>query len=456
MAEIASALPKGRLIRPLQIMVVDDESIIRGPLALCLETLGHQVVEAATVEDAMVLANRIALDLALVDLRLGTSSGLDLMTQLLAIHARLKIIIITAYASVDIAVRAMARGAADFLCKPFTPDQVAGAVARAASLQDLESDVGIITDRWGTAGPEADFATTCARLQSAVMTARRVAPTDTPILITGEPGTGKGILARAIHGWSKSADGPFESVDCSARSPAYVDLTLFGETLAGEKVIKGEEAPLIQRASGGTLLIKHMELLSPRSQDRLAHMLEVTAPDSSERKRSTVPGCRIIVTSGASTAASQDSLLPALLDRVRIHLPALRERAFDIPMLAQRYLGFARQYAEKPTLGFSTEALERLIAYPWPDNLRELHQVIVEAFTTCNSAYIEPCHFRPSIRDARMRRIPRAGDKVSLQDLEAAHIREVIASTKTLHEAAEVLGLDLQALYRRRRQFGLE
>jgi len=456
MTEIGTALPTERQGRALQILVVDDESVIRGPLAVCLETLGHQVLEASAVEEAITHANRVSLDVALVDLRLGSASGLDLMTQLLALHPRLKIIIITAYGSVDVAVRAMARGAADFLCKPFTPDQLAAAVARAAALRDLESDVGIASDSRGTAGPEADFATTDAALQEAILTARRIAPTSTPILISGAPGVGKTVLARAIHGWGRRPEGPFISIDCASRSAAYIDLALFGDAVVGGQSIKASDVPLLLKATGGTLLVKHVELLATSSQERLAHAIESRSLETRDAAKPAVCDCRIITTTLQTDMAVEQGPLSALLGRFHISVPPLGQRPRDIPMLAQRYIAFARQNGAKQVLGLSADAIEHLIAYSWPGNLRELHAVINEAFQEAESPYIESRHLRSSILNAHVRRRPQAGDRITLHELEAAHIREILALKKSLQESADILGLDPQALYRRRKQFGIE
>ncbi len=247
----------------LSILVVDDEEAISGPVSLCLETLGHHVVEAGTAEEALLAARRKQFDIVLLDVRLGTANGLDVMMQLSSLQPRMKIIIITAYASIDIAVKAMTRGAMDFLCKPFTPDQLTTVIGRAADLQKLESTVCLPLDRFGTAGAEADFGTTSEALQKAVLTARRLAPQATALLISGEAGTGKNVLARAIHGWGAKPEELFLGIDCAAFSVAYVDLAVFGDSVFGNKVITAEKPPLIRRATT-TLKLAHIEAAHSR------------------------------------------------------------------------------------------------------------------------------------------------------------------------------------------------
>ncbi len=444
----------------LRILVVDDEANIRSTVGLCLETLGHQVQEAASAEDALQAVGQQPFDVAFVDVRLGTSNGLDLMTRMLAFSPRLKIVIITAYASVGMAVQAMSRGATDFLCKPFTPEQVAAAVNRVAELRALEHNVGTLQDRAGTAGPEADFATASAALQQAVTVARHAAPSQTPILIIGESGTGMRVLARAIHGWSSRPDGPFRSIHCGEHSAAYVDLALFGQSMVGENAVLSGRPSLMDECEGGTLVVAHVEALTPRAQARLLRIMELgeyEIPGTFDTRKCDV---RMVATAAPTLTGTHGPLaadLLAALQRVSITLPPLRARADDIPNLAQRYLAYLRQTNGKTVLGFGADALEVLKAYAWPGNLYELRQVVAEAVAQCDGPYVEPRHLAAKVKTVATtsKGNARAGDPISLRDLEEQHIRGILTSAKSLQEAAEILGLDQQALYRRRKQYGI-
>ncbi len=308
----------------LRCLIIDDEADIRSTLGLCLETLGHQAIEADGADEAVRRLMEAPVDIAFVDVRLGTSSGLDLITQLLALSPGLKILVITAYASVAVAIQAMTRGAADLLCKPFTPDQVGDAVARMAELRTLEHNVGALQDRTGTAGPEADFATASAAVQQAVTTARQAAASPTPILIRGENGTGMRVLARAIHGWSNRQHKLCRVLLCSQNSPAYVDLALFGETVVGDKPVLADRPSLLDECEGGTLVIAHVEALSARSQAKLLRVVEKNEyelPGSSHTRACDV---RIVATTAPATDPPSASELLTSIGRVTIELPPLR------------------------------------------------------------------------------------------------------------------------------------
>jgi len=178
------------MISPLNILVVDDEVNIRKTLTICLETEGYRVIAVSNFHDAVAEASRRSFDLAFVDLRLGTSNGLDLVRNLLSTAPWLKIIVITAYASIDTAVEAMRRGATDYLPKPFTPAQVKLAVQKVAEVRLLEQKIASLQEDLGSLSPAADFTSTSPPMQKALNLARQVAPTDATVLLRGESGTG--------------------------------------------------------------------------------------------------------------------------------------------------------------------------------------------------------------------------------------------------------------------------
>jgi len=212
----------------LNILVVDDEANIRKTLSVCLETEGHHVFAVSNFQDAAAEADRRAFDLAFVDLRLGTAEGLDLIPLLLAKSPWLKIIVITAYASIDTAVEAMRRGATDYIPKPFTPAQVKLAVSKVAEIRSLEQKISTLQEDIGRSNPDINFSSACPDMQQAVTTARQVAASEATVLLRGESGTGKTALARMIHEWSKRAGKPFGVVSCPTLSPELLESELFG------------------------------------------------------------------------------------------------------------------------------------------------------------------------------------------------------------------------------------
>ena len=187
---------------PLTILIVDDEPNIRKMLVMSLTTDGHKVIGVTNAKDAIAEASRMPFDLGFVDLRLGTETGLDLIPKILSQSPWIKLVVITAYASVDTAVEAMKRGAADYLPKPFTPEQVRIVVNRVAQLRAMEQRLAALQGTMGETEPPIDLESAGASMQRAIDLARQVAPTDATVLIAGESGTGKGVLARAIHSWS--------------------------------------------------------------------------------------------------------------------------------------------------------------------------------------------------------------------------------------------------------------
>ena len=259
---------------PLSILVVDDELNIRKTLAMCLETEGHKVTAVSNFQDALAEASRRSFELAFVDLRLGTDDGLDLIPALLAASPWLKIIVITAYASVDTAVEAIRRGATDYIPKPFTPAQINLAVRKVFEVRFLELKVAALQEDLGRQHPEIDLSSSSPTMQRAVSVARQAAAAEATILLTGESGTGKTVLARAIHSWSGRAAKPFSLISCPSFPPELLESELFGHVRGAFTGAVRDNPGRIAATDGGTLLLDEIGDLPFALQPKLLRFVQ--------------------------------------------------------------------------------------------------------------------------------------------------------------------------------------
>jgi NtrC-family two-component system response regulator AlgB len=443
---------------PLDILVVDDETNIRKTLTVCLETDGHNVVAVGNLQDAVSESSRRSFDLAFVDLRLGTASGLDLIPALLASSPWLKIIVITAYASIDTAVEAMRRGATDYIPKPFTPAQVTLAVRKVADVRSMEQKIAALQEDLGRTAPEADFFSNSPLMKRALNLARQVAPTGATVLLRGESGTGKTVLARAIHGWSPRAGKPFAVISCPSLSPELLESELFGHVKGAFTGAVRDNPGRIAACEGGTLFLDEIGDLPLSLQPKLLRFLQdreyERVGDSMTRKADVriLSATNTDLEKAVRDGRFREDLLYRL-NVIQIDIPSLRDRVEDIPSIAERLLAFYGRIHHRRFLGFSEEAREALLAYPWPGNLRELRNMVERVSILCTSERVG-VEFLPADRATR-EVATKVGDPVRLNKIEEEHIRRVLASAKSLQEAADVLGIDQATLWRRRKQYGI-
>jgi two-component system, NtrC family, response regulator AlgB len=441
----------------LNILVVDDEINIRKTLAISLETDGHTVTAVSNARDAVVEAGKKSHDLAFVDLRLGLDDGLNLIPELLSQSPWMRIVIITAYGSIDSAVQTMKRGAADYLTKPFTPAQVKLVVERVAHVRALELQVAGLEEIVGQSKGEPILKTDNPAMQRTINLARQVAASETNVLIRGESGTGKGVLARAIHAWSNRAAKPMSTISCPTLSPQLLESELFGHAKGAFTGAIRDNLGRVAASDGGTILLDEIGDLPLELQPKLLRFLQDRQYERVGEARTRRADVRVISATHVDleSAVSAGKFREDLLYRIKViqlDLPPLRDRLEDTQMLAERFLTELK--GTKSIAGFTPEAIEALKSYRWPGNLRELHNVIERAVFLCQDHYVGVPHL-PADFASRPPADEEIGDAVSLDKLEEMHIRRVLAKTKSLDEAAKILGIDQATLYRRRRKYGL-
>jgi NtrC-family two-component system response regulator AlgB len=446
----------------MRVLIVDDEPNIRQTLRVALEASGHSVAEATRGSEALRAVETSACDLALVDLRLGAESGFDLMETLQEQLPGLAMVVITAYASIDTAVEAMRRGAFDYLPKPFTPAQVRAVLERVARLKGLRDRVTELEEEVRREVPEAELEGRDPQMRRVLDLGRRIAPTDAPVLLRGESGTGKGVIARALHAWSGRKTGPLVTVSCPSLSPDLLESDLFGHVRGAFTGAVRDAPGKVAAAEGGTLFLDEVGDLPLPLQPKLLRFLQDRKYERVGDTRTRSADVRVIAATSrdldAATAAGQfrEDLLYRL-NVVELILPPLRDRT-DIQDLADHFLDFFARRLSRRLTGFTREARNALSRHTWPGNLREFRNAIERAVMLADGSQV-------GLSDLPERAVQAAappadqpievGSRVSLEQLEVEHIRRILASTPSRDEAARILGIDPSTLYRKRKQYGL-
>jgi NtrC-family two-component system response regulator AlgB len=447
----------------VKILLVDDELSLRRTFRTTLEAMGHTVAEAGGGTAARELLEKQRFDVAFLDLRLGRSSGLELLPQMLRLEPKLGVIVMTAYASIDTAVEAMRRGALDYLPKPFTPDQVRVVLDRWRLVSGLRSEVAELRDRVAESEPEAELKTEEPSVQAAYDVAFRAAGTEATILLRGESGTGKGVLARAIHERSARAGRPFVTVHCPSLSADLLESDLFGHAKGAFTGAVVETDGKVAAADGGTLFLDEVGDLPPAVQPKLLRFLQEKAYERVGETRTRHGDVRLLTASNRDLADEvragrfREDLFYRI-DVIEVTLPALRERRRDIGALAGRLLAFFARQTARPLTGFTREARAALEHYAWPGNLRELRNAVERAVILAAGPELGLGDLPAPIAAPRLEGGSQEitlGGATTLDDLEAEHIRRVLATSATLDDAARTLGVDPSTLYRKRKRYGL-
>ena len=447
---------------PTRLLIIDDEENIRRTTAVALEAIGY---ETASVENRTAALKQLEsgqFDLAFLDLKLNGESGLDLLPELLKIDPSLDVVVFTAYASIETAVEAMRRGAVDYLPKPFTPDQIRQVVGRIVENRLLRERVAELESRLASDAPTTDLSTSEPAMQKVLDLAFKAAATPATLLLLGESGTGKTVLARAIHANSPQKENAFVTVSCPSLSRELLESELFGHTKGAFTGAVADKLGKVARAEGGTLFLDEIGELPPEVQPKLLRLLQEKEYERVGETKTRRASVRVIAATNRNLekAVQENRFREDLyyrLNVVAIPLPPLRERVGDMIRIAENYLHFFSQQCGKPIKGFSREASQALRQYPWPGNLRELRNVIERAVILAASDELDLPDLPEKLSQTSKPAAEgvQVGATVSLDQLESEHIARVVRRTATMEEAAAVLGIDPATLYRKRKKMSL-
>jgi two-component system, NtrC family, response regulator AlgB len=447
---------------PWSVLVVDDDAGVRQSLRLCLEAAGARVLGVATGGAALEALDRGHFNVVFLDLWLGADAGLELLPEMLARQPDLGVIVVTAFASIESAVDAIKRGAVDYVPKPFTPDQIRLAANRVVEAQRLRRRLAELQDELDQTGEPAFFASRSPAFLRFLQTAGRAAASDAVLLLRGESGTGKNVLARWIRGTSPRADAPFVTVNCPALSGDLMTSALFGHRKGAFTGAVADVAGKVQEAEGGTLLLDEVGELTADAQARLLRFLNDRTYERLGEARERQADVRLITATNRDldaevrTGRFREDLFYRL-NVVTMVLPPLRERVEDIPLLAHHYLSVFQQQQGRPALRFSPAAERAMVTHSWPGNLRELRNAVERAVILAPRDALEPADlglgFGPPI-DAGSEAV-RVGANITLEALEREHIACVVAQSPSLEAAARTLDIDATTLQRKRKRYGL-
>lgn len=441
--------------KPINVLVVADEPNTRRMLVESMRVEGHRVRGVDCARDAMLEAARGCFDVAFVHLRLGNDSGVDLIQQLIADNPWMKVIAIRRLASIDTAVEATKRGAFDFISKPFTPAHVRRVVERSAKPGAFDSSFQANESGADESDACLEIGSNSAGMRRALEVARQVACTEASVLIRGEIGTGKGMLAKAIHGWSRRAPRRFATISCRALSLDLLESELFGHVKGTFTGAERDSIGRIAAAEGGTVFLDDIGDLPLTLQPKLVRLIQEREYECVGDSVTRHANVRLIAATSVDLgeAVKAGRFREDLFYRIKvidIDVPPLRERREDILPLARRMLvHFGRQRIS----GFTDDAVTALVNYAWPGNVRELRNVIERAVILCGGNQIGIEHVPSNF--ATVPAEPRIGDPVSFEQLEATHLRRVIASTDSMISAARALGINQATLWRKRRKLGI-
>jgi DNA-binding NtrC family response regulator len=445
-----------------KILVVDDEQSVTDALDIILTDAGFRVVTANSFGKAIQILNEITVSLVITDLCIGNASGIDLITHIKRQTPETQVILMTGYGSLDVIIEAIKAGAYYYLEKPYTPDRLFTLVKRALEFSDLKFENETLkrslardSETFGMIGRDP-------KLRQIIETIRTAAPSDASVLIEGESGTGKELIATAFHTQSQRASGPFIRINCAAIPHELIESELFGYKKGAFTGADRDKRGLIEAASDGTLLLDEIAEMPGHLQTKLLRVLQERKLRRLGDEHEIDVNFRLVSATNRNTVALLEAGhlrtdLYFRISTIKIKVPPLRERADDVPLIAGRFLKrFGEQYC-KEIRDISPEAIQRLVRYHWPGNIRELESVIERAVLFCPDMQLSP-HCLPEELETRPANstfvIP---PLMPMEEIEREAILQTLERTSgNVRKSAQILRYPRPTFYRKLKKLGIK
>ncbi len=445
------------------ILVVDDEKDICMALNILLTKEGYAVKEAYNGEQALEQIKKENFDVVMTDIKMVKMDGFEVLKQVQKVSPETAVIMMTAFASVGSAVEAMRAGAADYITKPFLNDEIRMTIKRLLQSRELRMENEIL--RQELSQRPAAFSKIIGSsepVQRVFAVMEKVIPSKSNILITGDSGTGKGLVAQAIHEAGPRRDKPFISINCGAIPENLLESELFGHKKGAFTSAVDDKKGLITMAHGGTLFLDEIGELPSALQVKLLHVIQT-------RELTPVGDTRIITVDVRIIAATNADLMQRVkegrfredlfyrLNVIEINMPALRERSDDIPVLIKHYLDLFTKEAGKNLKDIDYEAMQALLAYDWPGNIRELRNTMERAVVLADGDLITIHDLPDKFRTLDVEGVSTSSLRQALDNFERDYIKRCLTENKGSKEnAANKLGIDLATLYRKLKKLRIE
>jgi DNA-binding NtrC family response regulator len=449
--------------KPYRVLVVEDEELMRSIIAQLLRGEGYQVIEAHAAEVALQIFEKESVDLAILDLNLGSGgNGLDLLGKIRDLDPEVMGIILTAYASVESAVDALRKGAYDYLTKPFANDHLKAVVRNALAQKSLFHENRFLRRELRDKYRFENIIGKSDAIESVFRVMEKVARTDSSVLITGESGTGKELVARAIHFGSERSAARFLPINCGALPENLLESELFGYKRGAFTGAAQDKPGLLKVADKGTLFLDEIGDMPLQLQVKLLRALQ-------EREVYPLGGSEPVGFDVRLLCATNRDLekdvkagkfreeLLYRINVITINLPPMRERKDDIALLANHFLHKYEKALDHSTMRFSKGAMRLLINYAWPGNVRELENTVERAVILAETDVIHSHDLPDKLRSAHISTADLESFELTLEELEREHIQRILRKVEgDKAKAAEILGIHLSTLYRKVQKLKLD